>query len=39
MEDFTLGTVGTRGVSNEMTAQEANVSFKSGRLLVVESGD
>ena len=39
VEDFTLGTVGTRGVSNEMTAQEANVSFKSGRLLVVESGD
>ena len=39
VEDFTLGTVGTRGVSNEMTAQEASVSFKSGRLLVVESGD
>ena len=39
VENFTLGTVGTRGVSNEVTAEEASVSFKSGRLLVAEARD
>lgn len=39
VEDFTLGTVGTRGVSNEITAPQARVSFLAGKLLVVEARD
>lgn len=39
VEDFTLGTVGTRGVSNEITAPRARVSFRSGKLLVAETRD
>ena len=39
VENFTLGTVGTRGVSNEITEETGEISFCSGRLLVIESRD
>lgn len=39
LEEFTLGTVGTRGVSNEIADETARVSFKSGKLLVMETRD
>lgn len=39
VEDFTLSTVGTRGVSNEITAKQGEILFDSGKLLVVESRD
>lgn len=37
--DFTLPTAGSRGVSNEIVAEEGSVSFREGRLLVIESRD
>ncbi len=39
VENFTLGTVGTRGVSNEITEETGEISFCSGKLLVIESRD
>lgn len=39
VSDFTLEQGSTRGVSNEITAQAATVSFTSGRLLLVSSRD
>lgn len=39
LKDFTLGTVGTRGVSNEIEQESASVEFAAGKLLVVESRD
>lgn len=39
LDNFTLGTVGTRGVSNEILEDEGNISFKTGKLLVMETRD
>ena len=39
VENFTLGSIGSRAVSNEIADEEASVEFKNGRLLVVESMD
>lgn len=39
VENFTLGCVGTRGVSNEITGNHARIRFTSGKLLVVEARD
>ena len=39
LNNFTLGSVGTRGVSNEIDQETAQVEFKTGKLLVVESRD
>lgn len=39
VRNFTLGTLGTRGVSNEILEETARITFKSGKLLVIESRD
>lgn len=39
LDGFTLGTVGTRGVSNEILEETARIRFESGRLLVMETRD
>lgn len=39
VENFTLGSIGSRAVSNEIAEEEACVEFRSGRLLVIESRD
>lgn len=39
LQDFTLGTVGTRGVSNEIAEETAEISFTEGTLLVMETKD
>lgn len=39
LDHFTLGTVGTRGVSNEVLEETARIRFESGRLLVMETRD
>lgn len=39
LDGFTLGTVGTRGVSNEIVDEIAHISFESGKLLVMETRD
>lgn len=39
LQNFTLGTVGTRGVSNEMEEETATISFTDGTLLVMETKD
>ena len=39
LNNFTLGTVGTRGVSNEILEDTAHIRFTSGRLLVMETRD
>lgn len=39
LEDFTMGTVGTRGVSNEIAEETGEIHFRSGKLLVIESRD
>ncbi len=39
VEDFTLGSLGSRAVSNEITADEAEVSFADGMVVVIESRD
>ncbi|MDD3796168.1 MAG: thiamine diphosphokinase [Lachnospiraceae bacterium] len=39
LDHFTLGTVGTRGVSNEIIEETASISFDTGQLLVIESRD
>lgn len=37
--DFTLTSVGSRAVSNEIDEAEGKIFFTSGKLLVIESGD
>ncbi len=37
LDRFRLGNIGTRTVSNEITSDQAVISFSSGKLLVVES--
>ena len=39
LQDFCLGTDSALGVSNEITGEIARISFRSGRLLVIESRD
>ncbi len=39
VENFTLGNVGSRAVSNEIRADVANVSWRNGTLLCIESRD
>lgn len=39
LNHFTLGTVGTRGVSNEIVEDTAHIRFAAGRLLVMETRD
>lgn len=39
LTQFTMGTAGTIGISNEITAETAEVSFSSGKLLVMETKD
>lgn len=39
VEDFLLTGTGTRGVSNEIVSDRAEISFRSGTLLVMETSD
>ncbi len=39
VKHFTLGTAGSRGVSNEITAETAEIDFETGKLLVMETKD
>lgn len=39
LNQFTLGSVGTRGVSNEIVDETADISFAGGKLLVMETRD
>lgn len=39
LNEYTLGSVGTRAVSNEIQEETGHITFRSGRLLVVESRD
>lgn len=39
VSDFTMETFRSRGISNEITGEEAVISMKSGTLLVVEAKD
>lgn len=39
VEDFLLTQEGSRGVSNEIVSARAEISFRSGRLLVMETAD
>lgn len=39
LDNFRLGTVGTRGVSNEIQEETAHICFQSGILLVMETKD
>lgn len=39
VENFHLGNIGSRAVSNEIIAEEAHVTFRTGKLLAIESCD
>lgn len=39
LEEFTLGSVGTRTISNEIQEEIARIRFRTGRLLVMETRD
>ena len=39
LTDYTMGGFNSLGISNEIVADEATISFSSGELIVIESKD